>query len=236
MNYSLLNELSDKYNLSDAEVTATIEKVIADVLMKATNKDVECNIDRGEIYIYDSDKKILPISNVNKSIVRHIRSVLRKALYLQEAIKRYDEIKNLINTVVGGYIKKNLPDGSLYVELDSNKNIYGICKVENQPPKERGKYRLGEYYNFYVNRIVTLSEPVDNMVILSRTSKSLVVELLKKSVRNKLLEDIEIACENRIAGYVSKVRVSKRIPKECILDVSKELQERIIVKYQQNNK
>jgi len=224
--------LSAKYNLTSEEVITSVEKVVSAVITRVTQKDADFHFNRGEIYIYDKNTQVINASKLNSSLVRLIKSKLLKELYLMSAVKKYEAIKSLSNSVIGGIISRKSALGSIYIEINNGDcTFYGVCNKAHQTPKERNKYRLGEYYSFYVNKVILSHDFMRNEVLLSRTSKSLVSGLLQKELISMDIEDINVVCKRRIAGVLSEVIASKRLPKECISAVSKELRENIVVRF-----
>lgn len=227
-----LSDLADKYNLSSDEVIAVAESVVSVVMARVMKKDVDYCFDRNEMYIYEKDKQVIQANSINKSIINLIKSSLIKGLYKRSAINEHEAIIGLNNSVIGGYVSRISTDGSIYIEANNGDRVfYGVCKRIHQTPKERGKYRLGQYYSFYVNKIKPSRDLLANEVSLSRTSKSLVRGLLQKELSSRFIDDIQVICKRRMAGIASEVFVSKKIPKDCITAVSKELKEKIIVKF-----
>lgn len=227
-----LEKLSDKYSLSNEEIVASIEKVVSTVMARVTKKDADFHLDRGEIHIYDTNKQVIQADSINKSIMRLIKSMLIRELYLKSVINEHEAIIRLNNSVIGGYVSRISADGSIYIEAENGDRVfYGVCKRIHQTPKERNKYKLGQYYSFYVNKITLSCDHLANEVSLSRTSKNLVSGLLQEALLSRFIEDIQVVCKRRIAGIASEVIASKKMPKDCIVAVSRELKERIVVKF-----
>lgn len=230
---SLIEEISSKYAIEVAEAQEIIEKTISEVLSYAIKCDVGFTIDDKTIVVYgEKEKFIFPVEKINKNIIRLIMSKLEARFQAYSTMQDYKIAKTLVGTVVGGFITKVINKDSIYIDIESEYGtLNGVCNYSNQPPKERGKYKLGHFYYFYVNRatLIKVGGVLHQEITLSRTSKSLVSGLLRKELLERFIDDIEVTCVKRMAGVYSKVLATKRIPKDCIVAVSKELKERVIV-------
>lgn len=229
-----LEEISKKYGLSVVDVQEIVDETVSKTFSELLGHDAEFVMGEKSIYLYgDKEKIILPAEKVKKNIVRLIRFRLENSLQGYSTITSYQADKSLTGTVAGGHIAQVYSD-SIYVDVLSDRGVlHGTCKLSHQTPKERGKYKPNEYYNFYVNKVslVKKKNVLHKEISLSRTSKRLVCGLFEKELSSRFIGDIVVICTRRIAGVMSEVSVSKKMPKECITAVQKELKERVIVQY-----
>jgi hypothetical protein len=230
-----LREIAEKYKLPLDEVKETVERSISDTLTDLLNSDVECMLTKegSEIYIFrENEVEKIPIERLKKNIIRAIKYSLISDLSNEQAIRSYEELRFMAGGIAGGYVTKIFED-RIYVELaaDGGSPVVGICEKRHQTPKERGLYRMGDYYNFYVSSVTPLIKGgvPEVKVFLSRTSKSLSEGLLNKELAEKLI-DMRVRCMRRTAGVCSLMEAQERIPAECIKAVSDELKERIKVR------
>ncbi len=232
-------ELQRKYELTAEDVKEATEKAISLSLSRIFNCEVDVMWNgRGiEITRYiDKGYDLIPVkmkaSSLRKNIVRLIKYEIAFQLSKKKVLNKFEQYKNLVRTAVGGYVSHVLRD-RIVVEIERTGGLTGECHLSHQPPRERGLYEPGDYYSFFVLRMepVLVGKRVPHLEIkLSRTTKSLPEYLLRKELREMGL-DIKLKCKRRIAGALSYIEASKKVPKEAILNVSKELKERIIVKY-----
>jgi len=230
-----LHEIAEKYNLPLDDVKETVERSISDTLTELLNSDVECMLTKegSEIYLFrENEVEKIPIARLKKNIIRAIKYGLLSDLHKEQSIRSYEELRFMAGGIAGGHVTR-IFDDRIYVELnaDSDSHVVGICEKRHQTPKERGLYRLGDYYNFYVSSVTPFvkSGVPEVKVFLSRTSKSLTEGLLNKELAEKLI-DIRVKCMRRTAGVCSHIEAQEKIPVDCIKAVSDELKERIKVR------
>jgi hypothetical protein len=229
-----LHAIAQKYELPCDAVKETVERSISDTLSGILCCDVECVLTEAgsEIYLFREDKvERLQAERLKKNIVRAIEYNIVLALRREHTSRTHEILRCMAGSVAGGYITK-IFDNRMYVELDAGGDspVVGVCEKQHQTPKERGLYRIGDYYNFYISTV----RPIINgnvpsvKVSLSRTSRRLTEGLFNRGLAEKLL-NVTVRCLRRAAGVHSLIEAEERIPKECIKAVSYELKERIIV-------
>ncbi|MDA8163041.1 MAG: hypothetical protein M0022_09105 [Desulfobacteraceae bacterium] len=230
-----LRAIAEKYDLPHDEAMAAIERSISGTLSDIFRSDVECLLtERGcEIYVFrENGVEIFPVERLKKNILRAVKYDFIFALHNEAVARGYEKLRYLASGTTGGHVAAVFED-RIFVELDGGAGnlVVGVCEREQQTPKERGRYRPGNYYSFYISSVMPSSNgrvPVLK-VSLSRTSRSLTEGLLRKELAEKLL-DIRVRCIKRAAGIFSLVEAEGRIPRECIKAVSDELKERVIVR------
>lgn len=230
-----LRAISEKYELPCDEAKEAIERSISGTLSDIFRSDVECLLTgKGcEIHVFrENGVWRFPMEKLKKNILRAIKYGIVSALHTETVTRGYERLRYLAGGITGGHIAAVFED-RIFVELDggAGKLVVGVCEREHQTPKERGHYRPGNYYSFYISSVTPSSNgrvPVLK-VSLSRISQSLTEGLLRKELTERLL-DIKIRCIKRAAGIFSLVEAEGRIPRECIKAVSDELKERVIVR------
>ena len=231
-----LRAVAEKYELPFDEAKAAIERSISGTLSGVFHLDVECLLtgDGCEIYVFRENRvEMLPMERLKKNVLRAIKYGVVAALQKEATVRGYEKLRYLTGGIIGGHVAAAFEE-RIFVELvgSAGKLVVGVCEKEDQTPKERGLYRTGEYFNFYVSSVTPSSNgrvPVLR-VSLSRTSRSLTEGLLQRGLSEKLL-DIRVRCVKRAAGVFSLVEADGRVPVECIKAVSRELKERIIVHF-----
>lgn len=231
-----LRAIAEKYELPIEAAQSAVERSISGTLSGIFRQDVECRLGgKGcEIYVFrENGVESFPMEKLRKNILRAVKYNLVSAL-LEEAVAHgYEKIRYLAGGIAGGHVSVISGD-RIFVELDAGagKFVVGVCEKEHQTPKERGRYRPGDYLNFHVLRVSPSSNgrvPVLK-VTLSRTSRGLTEGLLRRQLSERLL-NTKIRCVGRTAGAFSLVNAEGRLPLECIKAVSNELKERVIVHF-----
>ena len=237
-----LQAVADKYGLPYEDAKAAVEGAISGALSGIFHLDVECQMNgQGcEIYVFRSTGvERLPTEKLKKNILRAIKYSIVSALNMETVTHGYEKFRSLAGGIAGGRIIA-VHEERIFVELDTETvncapdGLAGVCELSHQPPKERGRYRPGDYMNFHVLSIKTsLNGRVPALkASLSRTSRGLTEGLLRRRLTERLL-NTQIHCVKRAAGVFSLVETNTRIPGECIKAVSDELKERIIVHFVQ---
>ena len=231
-----LRAVAEKYELPFDEAKAAIERSISGTLSVIFRLDVECMLtgEGCEIYVFRENRvEMLPMERLKKNVLRAIKYGVVAALQKEATVWGYKKLRYLTGGIIGGHAAVVFEE-RIFVELDGSAGrlVVGVCEKEHQTPKERGLYRTGDYYSFYISSVTPSSNgrvPVLK-VSLSRTSRSLTEGLLRRELSEKLLA-VRVRCVKRAAGVFSLVEADGRVPGECIKAVSGELKERIIVHF-----
>ncbi len=240
-----IDELSNKYRLSEQVIREEVEKALSAVLTKRFGFEVEAIFDRDlELWGYKErhgDIKSVQIKpeQIKKGLMREIKYSIANTLLARSVMEDYELHKHKVKTVVYGTVIRQKPeDKSVYVYIQdiesryNDNNIVAVMNWVHQTPKERGQYIEGQVLPFYVLSIKPLLfQGVPRLEVnLSRNSKGLTEGLFKKElIRSNL--DIKVSCTRRVAGAFSEIKASDRIYRDCIKKVSDELKERIIVRF-----
>lgn len=226
------------YRLPAGETREILEETLSDALTEAFGRRVMVFLSGENMVIYretgengrEGLERLSP-RQIRKEVVRLCRYRIETELNRRKAIREYDFLKTLQGSVVRGVINRVMDDDSLSVlfpveELFNCREITGTCPEAQQPPRERGTYRLGEARFFFVSsvRLVDWGKVLLLEIRLSRTSRRLPELLLKMETGMT-----GIRCIRRISGKTSLVESPERIPREAILAVASELGERIKV-------
>ncbi len=205
-------------------------------LSRRIGLDIDAMIEDGKVYFfgYDDHGELVDVDvdRIGRGMVREAVRNLRRELLKKNILGVYERVKALTGTVVYGVVQRQVY-GNLHVAIQGipDNEVVGICDRASQPPRERGKYRKA-LYPFYVLSVRPVMEREESVPVLeirlSRNSTGLVECLLRQEMRSRGV-DVTSRCEERIAGAISEVRVSGRVPRDGIKAVSDRLQERIRV-------
>lgn len=238
-----IKDLASKYQLSIENVKDIVERTLLNILKKTskvyTDFDVYFSINKAEFEIWayrDTGPNVyvkkININNFKSNTIRFFKNRLFYEIHKELSIAKYSQLRPKTGTVIYGYIRNQVAD-DLIIEENGTGNL-GRCIKRHQPIPERKKYVAGKIYPFYVlkTEIYEIKGVYSVILGLSRTTWNLPVVLLKNEIVSDGL-NIEIKPIKRIPGYYTECLANQKVPKEKILAVSKELNERIIVKYSQ---
>ena len=173
---------------------------------------------------------------LDKHSVKFLRRRLIKRLNERSVLEEFHTLAPIQHHVCEGKIIKPPTWGEALCVDIYHDCYYGIksasmavCRYIDQPVSERGRYRLSDILMFYVLsvRAVKLNGYPKLEIYVSRTSKSLTEELIKKYIIEKTGKSVNgsIKCTKRIAGAYSKVVSTVRIEREILHKVSKKINE-----------
>jgi hypothetical protein len=168
---------------------------------------------------------------IGKKLRRNMLHEIEREIGIRQILAESEKLKTLRGMVVPGVVKK-IRDDNVLVEMELEDQfaryiLLGVCPYREQPVHERKVYRAGEVWKWYVMGVLPIQARNRTMIVvrLSRRSRELPAILLREK------SGIErIACIKRIPGAVSHITTDRRIPKQCINDVGKELKETIDVR------
>lgn len=161
---------------------------------------------------------------IGKKLKRHVLYTVENELQRRQTVYESERLKQLQGTVLPGAVIGYDREGGAVVEMELSSQfqryiLLGSCPRRQQPEHERGKYKEGETYSWYVTSVL----PVANhrqakvRIRLSRTSRELPAVLLRQ--RSGI---DRIICCSRIPGGASEIVTNQKIPKEIINSVGKE--------------
>ncbi len=238
----IISLFARKYRLTRNEVIAEIEKVFSEILSGWYNFEVMVIFQQNlqlEAVAYNKVDGILlqRIIDLKKlrgenSLKRHLEKSLLKAAVLKQT-KQYK------------YYEKELRWGEITVidtrnnyhietEIIPGETVTAICPLNRVGLHERSSdyFSVGMKRAFHIRRVdpVFLNGTTRLKVIVDRVSKTLVEALLKEQLGFST-EKITIRCTKRYVGQKSFVVTSRQIPKSAIIAVTRELNERMQVRF-----
>ena len=230
--------LLDKYNLPEEQVTDAVETAISRTLSTMFRMDVLVrlghDLDIIAINHVHSDAEPLQIdpAAISKQGRRQIRRQIALELEKRQALHECNHLRSLRGQTIKGSIRKVAANGEVTVALQVDDHfrlltLTGVCPARYLPPKERGRFNLGEIRAFLVTSVLSVRKQgrFKVQIRLSRTSKVLPEMLLRRATGRQ-----SIHCIKRIAGAFCEIETVKFLPKDAIKSVGEELQERIIVR------
>jgi len=238
---SIILSLASRYALSTAEVIQEIESAFARQLSQWYRQEVMVFIREGmrlEIVAYGKRngltvQKVLDLPAVLSR--RQFRTFLENHLATAAVIKQVREIKSYERRLLWGEIVRNRTDNHLLVETEiiPDEPIIATCPLNRIGLHERhaGRFQPGQRRAFHLRRIepVLVKGTPRTKVILDRVSKTLTENLLRHHLGDAA-HRFHFRCLKRYVGHKSIVLTLQKLPREVIIAVDRELQERIEVR------
>lgn len=241
-------ELQEKYGLPEDVVEDSVSMAITRALTLAMRATifVTPGDDGLEIHALRRNSSADPYrvrpSSIKPKVLRAIQYEIEKELYARKVATELDRYHFLQSQVLQGRVVKVHNDGRLDIEIEqtnlfNQEILLAVCEKEGQPIHERGKFKVDSFHPFYVHTLKP--ENVRGMfrlkIVLSRNSPRLTEGLIRKEIQSRALglssEANQFKCIKRICGSFSQIVAEKRIEKDIIKSVTKELQENVYVKY-----
>lgn len=245
------NTLLDKYELP--------REIIADVVCQAISKSIGKSLgtqivtqesDTGEFEIFALKQDVyaeIPYTKIHPSkfkprMLRNIYYYIEEQLQKKKVETEYIRYMDLQSQMVKGYVLSKNRQGDLLVEIERETllkrvTLNAVCSLRHQPQHERAHYQIDRDYNFYVSKIYPAEERgMPRLDIqLSRVSCRLPEWMIRRALEargNGLpSEENSFKCVERLCGKFSRIESEKRIHKDIIKSVSRELRESVFVKY-----
>lgn len=238
---SILEELEDSFSLPQEDIRRIFEETASEFLSKVLKYDVDFFLEKDpKFYIYKDDEVVIePVEKLSKNVVRgiiaHVKKELRKKCELELLWKVYVKVKRRIKSLVKGkIIMKSGRDYyvEFFIEDDENPlkplRLIGTCLYMDTTYSDRKNFRAGLEKYFMIKNCY--AESIGNttrlVTLLSRQSKTFIKKLF---VMHGIPEDEIVRVERK--PYRVLVYTKNRIPKEIIREVSREIDEGVIVRY-----
>jgi len=239
---SIILSLASRYALSTAEVIQEIESAFACQLSQWY---------RQEVMVFLREKmqlEVVAYSKLNGLPVQHIldlpavlsrnqfKSILENHLATAAVIKQVRLLKGFERRLLWGEVVRNRTGDHLMVETEiiPDEPIIAICPLNRIGLHERhaDRFQPGQRRAFHLRRIepVLVNDTPRTKVILDRVSKTLTENLLRHYLGDAA-HRFHFRCLTRYVGHKSVVLTTRRLPREVIVAVDRELQERIEVRF-----
>ena len=238
---SIIASLASRHGLSRAEVLHQIESAFSMLLSRWYRMEVMAFLRedlRLEAVAYSKEGGLM------MQRVLDLPSMLSRArmtTYLEEylataaVIKQVRYYKSFERRLLWGEVVRNKNGDHLLVETEivPDEPIIAVCPLNRIGIHERfgGRFQLGHRRAFHLRRIepVVINGTPRTKVVLDRVSKTLTENLLRHHL-GEAADRFQFRCIKRYVGHKSMVLTTRRLPREVILAVDRELQERIEVR------
>jgi len=238
---SIILSLANRYALSTAEAIQEIESAFARQLSQWYRQEVMVFLREGmrlEIVAY-SKKNGFPVQQILDLPTvlsrNQFKTILEKHLATAAVIKQVRLLKGFERRLLWGEVVRNRAGDHLLVETEITPDtpIIAICPHNRIGLHERNAGRLqpGQRRAFHLRRIepVLVNGTPRTKIILDRVSKTLTENLLRHHLGDAA-HRFHFRCLKRYVGHKSIVLTLQKLPREVIVAVDRELQERIEVR------
>jgi len=238
---SIILSLASRYALSTAEVIQEIESAFARQLSQWYRQEVMVFLREGmqlEVVAYGK-RNGLPVQrtlDLPTVLSRNqFKAILENHLATAAVIKQVRLLKGFERRLVWGEVVRNKIGDHLLVETEiiPDEPIIATCPLNRIGLHERhaGRLQPGQRRAFHLRRIepVLVNGTPRTKVILDRVSKTLTENLLRYHLGDGA-DRFHFRCLTRYVGHKSIVLTTRRLPREVIIAVDRELQERIEVR------
>lgn len=232
-------ELAKKYGLSEDDTTDAIEIAVTRVMSYALRHPVSVVLggQRG-LYItvmhQHSGPGVMNLDDIPARLQRRIRHEIELELRKRQTTNETEFLRALRGKTVSGKVHRIKDNGAIIVEFDIvrfegivSDTYYAECPFHYLPPHERAIRRVGDVNTYLVTSVVPMAKGrlARVRIRLSRISHELPRLMLMERT------GVEgIRCSRRIPGAFSDIWVPKRIPKQDINEVGKDLREKLNVR------
>jgi len=238
---SIIVSLASRHALSTAEVIQEIESAFAHLLSQWYRQEVMVFLREGmrlEVVAYGKRdglpvQKILDLPAVLSR--RQFKNILENHLATAAVIKQVRLLKFYERRLVWGEVVHNRTGDHLLVETEiiPDEPIIATCPLNRIGLHERhtGRFQPGQRRAFHLRRIepVLVNGTPRTKVILDRVSKTMTENLLRYHLGDAA-DRFHFHCLKRYVGHKSIILVTRRLPREAIIAVDRELRERIEVR------
>jgi hypothetical protein len=238
---SIILSLASRYALSTAEVIQEIESAFACQLSQWYRQEIMVFLREGmqlEVVAY-SKLSGLPVQHLldlpTVLSLHQFKTILENHLATAAVIKQVRQLKGFERRLVWGEVVRNRAGDHLLVETEiiPDEPIIATCPVNRIGLHERhaGRLQPGHRRAFHLRRIepVLVNGTPRTKVVLDRVSKTLTENLLRYHLGDAA-HRFNFRCLKRYVGHKSIVLTTRRLPREVIIAVDRELQERIEVR------
>ncbi len=238
---SIILFLASRYALSKAEVIQEIESVFALQLSQFYRREVMVFLREGmqlEVVAY-SNKNGIPVQRILDLPAvlsrNQFTTILENHLATAAVIKQVRRLKGFERRLLWGEVIRNRTGDHLLVETEiiPDEPIIATCPLNRIGLHERssGQLQPGRRRAFHLRRIepVLVNGTPRTKVILDRVSKTLTENLLRHHLGDAA-HRFHFRCLKRYVGHKSIVLTLQKMPREVIVAVDRELQERIEVR------
>ena len=238
---SIILSLASRYALSTAEVIQEIESAFARQLSQWYRQEVMVFLRDGmqlEVVAYGK-RNGLPVQQLFDLPAvlssNQFKAILENHLTTAAVIKQVRQLKGFERRLLWGEVVRNRAGDHLLIETEiiPGEPIIATCPLNRIGLHERhaGRFQTGQRRAFHLRRIepVLVNGTPRTKVVLDRVSKTLTENLLRHHLGDAA-HRFQLRCLKRYVGHKSIVLATRRLPREVIIAVDRELQERIEVR------
>ena len=238
---SIILSLASRYALSTAEIIQEIESAFARNLSQWYRQEVMVFLREGmrlEVVAY-SKKNGLPVQQILDLPAvlsrNQFKTILESHLAMAAVVKQVRLLKSFERRLLWGEVVRNRNSDHLLVETEIilDEPIIAICPLNRIGLHERhaGRFQRGQRRAFHLRRIepILVNGTPRTKVVLDRVSKTLTENLLRHHLGDAA-HRFHFRCLKRYVGHKSIVLTLQKLPREVIVAVDRELQERIEVR------
>lgn len=238
---SIILSLASQYALSTAEVIQEVESAFARQLSQWYRQEIMVFLRedmRLEIVAYGKRNGLTVQKDLDLPAVlsrNQFKAILENHLATAAVIKQVRLLKGFERCLLWGEVVYSRTGDHLLVETEiiPDEPIIATCPINRIGLHERNAGRLqpGHRRAFHLRRIepVLLNGAPRTKVVLDRVSKTLTENLLRHHLGDAA-HRFQLCCLKRYVGHKSIVLTTRRLPREVIIAVDRELQERIEVR------
>ena len=238
---SIVLSLASRYALSTTEVIREIESAFARNLSQWYRQEVMVFLREGmrlEVVAY-SKKNGLPVQQILDLPAvlsrNQFKTILESHLAMAAVVKQVRLLKSFERRLLWGEVVRNRNSDHLLVETEIilDEPIIAICPLNRIGLHERhaGRLQRGQRRAFHLRRIepILVNGTPRTKVVLDRVSKTLTENLLRHHLGDAA-HRFHFRCLKRYVGHKSIVLTLQKLPREVIVAVDRELQERVEVR------
>lgn len=245
--HDIIASFAQKHRMTMTETMTEIERTFSSMLSKWYGLEVMVHF-RDDLQLetvaYNNQGGVIrqQLIDVTKmrglnTLKKHLEEDLAKAaLFKQTNRYKYHE-----KELRWGEIVARDSEGNFHVETEiiPGEKILTMCPLNRIGLHERDKrsFSIGMKRAFHLRRIdpIMLNGTARLKIVVDRVSKTLVETLLAEHL-GASAENVSIRCTKRYVGHKSFVLTSKKLPKSAIIAVTRELGEKMEVKFLKNAK
>ena len=239
--HSAIHDLSSQYGLSKAEVIHEAESAFSVLLSRWYGREVLAFLQDEthlEVVAYDQRNGI-PVQQIldlpAALSLRQCSAFLEERLALAAVVRQTRPYKSSSRSLLWGEVMRNHPGSDLFIETEIHEGepLIALCPLNRVGIHQRESNRLqcGQRRAFHLRLVdaVLVNGMPRTKVVLDRVSKTLTENLLRHYL-GLAAGQYQFRCLKRYVGHKSLVLSTKRLPREAIKAVDRELQERIEVR------
>ncbi len=232
-------ELAKKYGLSESDTQDAVEIAVTRVMTHALGHPVSTVLGGPSglsitVMHRHAGPGLIDLQDIPGRLQRRIKYEVELELRKRQTVNETAFLAALRGKTITGTVAKLRDNGSLLIAFDLvrfagilTETYYADCPYHYIPPHERNFRKVGDVNTYFVTSVVPMAKERLSRVRIrvSRTTPELPKLMLTERTG---LEGIQ--CTKRIPGAFSEIWVPKRIPKQDINEVGKDLRERLDVR------